>query len=93
MTLSVRDARVEALFCSTVQPGDKPGPGQVDASIAAMVRRYGSRTCAARVAQEFGEHPELAAPRMRWARDAVAMAYPQRPVRKGHPSRPAGSAR
>ena len=30
-------------------------------------------SCAGRVAQEFGDHPEAAAARMRWARAAVAV--------------------
>ena len=32
----------------------------------------GAAGCAGRVAQEFGDHPEAAAARMRWARTAVA---------------------
>ena len=31
----------------------------------------GAAGCAERVAQEFGDHPETAAVRMRWARTAV----------------------
>jgi hypothetical protein len=34
----------------------------------AAVRAFGSQGCAERVAQEFGDHPEAAAARMRWAR-------------------------
>jgi hypothetical protein len=30
------------------------------------VREFGSRGCAARMAQEFGDHPEVAVTRMRW---------------------------
>ena len=32
----------------------------------------GAAGCAGRVAQEFGDHPEAAAARMRWARATVA---------------------
>ncbi|MGP0022426.1 MAG: hypothetical protein ACLPKE_03555 [Streptosporangiaceae bacterium] len=39
------------------------------------MRQFGSRGCAGRVAQEFGEHPALAAERMRWARQAVAGVF------------------
>ena len=35
---------------------------------------YGGPGCAARVAQAFGEHPETAVTRMRWARTMVARA-------------------
>ena len=36
---------------------------------------YGGPGCAARVAQAFGEHPETAVTRMRWARAMVAGAF------------------
>jgi hypothetical protein len=81
MALSVRDARAEALFCSSVQPSEKPDRVQVGESIAAMARTFGTRWCAARVAQAFGDHPELAAPRMVWARGLVDTTYPRRGVR------------
>jgi hypothetical protein len=61
----------EALFASVLQRSDRPSPGQVRKAIAAAVRAYGDRGCAELVAQEFGDHPETAAERMRWAR-AVA---------------------
>jgi hypothetical protein len=62
----------DALFVSVMQRSDTPGRGQVLKAITAAVRAYGHRGCAARVAQEFGDHPEAAVARMRWAR---AMAY------------------
>jgi hypothetical protein len=75
MALDVNATRVEALFCSTVQPSEKPDGVQVAESIAAMARSYGTRWCAARVAQEFGDHPDTAVQRMVWARDLVAGIY------------------
>lgn len=78
MTIDVRAAQAEALFCSMVQPSDRPGPVQVDESIAAMARKYGTRNCRNIVAQEYGEHPEAAAQRMAWARYMVAVTYPPR---------------
>ena len=39
----------------------------------------GAAGCAGRVAQEFGDHPETAAVRMRWARTAVAALEGQSP--------------
>ena len=51
-----------------------PGPAQVHQAIAAALAAFGIRGCAARVAQAYGEHPETAVLRMRWARAAVAGA-------------------
>jgi len=62
----------DALFASALQRSDHPSPGQVRQAIAAAVARYGGAGCAARVAQAFGEHPETAVTRMRWARTMVA---------------------
>jgi len=44
---------------------------QVRQAIAAAIRMFGARGCAARVAQAYGEHPETAVVRMRWARAVV----------------------
>jgi len=70
--LSMSAARADALFASTLQRSDEPSAVQVKQAIAAATRAYGDLGCAARVAQEYGEHPETAASRMRWARMAVA---------------------
>jgi hypothetical protein len=35
------------------------------------VRQFGIAGCAARMAQEFGDHPEAAASRMRWIRQLI----------------------
>ena len=61
----------DALFVSALQRSDNPSTGQVRKAIAAAVRAHGGRGCAERVAQEFGDHPETAVARMRWARIAV----------------------
>ena len=74
----------DALFASVLQRTDNPGAGQVREAIAAAVRAYGGFGCVQRVAQEFGDHPEAAADRMRWAR-AVAdelFASPAVPARR-----------
>jgi hypothetical protein len=68
-------ARCDALFVSLLQPSQQPGAQQVRQAAAAAARRFGERGCAGRVAQEFGEHPEAAAARMRWARQAIARAF------------------
>ena len=61
----------DALFASVLQRSDNPSAGQVRKAIAAAVRAHGDLGCVQRVAQEFGDHPEAAVERMRWAR-AVA---------------------
>ena len=70
------DARAEALFTSTLSTGSRPAPEVVEAAIRAAVRAHGGvRGCAADVAAEYGDHPELAVPRMRWARGVVEHLY------------------
>ncbi|OLB80148.1 MAG: hypothetical protein AUI14_07790 [Actinobacteria bacterium 13_2_20CM_2_71_6] len=66
----------EALFVCDLQPSQRPAPEQVRRAVAAMLCRYGPRWCAARMAQEFGEHPETAVPRMVWAVQTVRQCYP-----------------
>ena len=66
--LSISAVRADALFVSALQRSQAPSAGQVRQAVASAVRTFGSRGCAERVAQEFGDHPESAAARMRWAR-------------------------
>ena len=70
--LTISTARADALFASPLQRSDEPTPAQVHQAIAAAVAAFGIRGCAARVAHAYGEHPETAVLRMRWARAAVA---------------------
>ena len=72
--LSISAARADALFASPLQRSDEPSAEQVRQAIAAAVRAFGARGCAAVVAQAYGEHPETAVRRMRWARTAVTGA-------------------
>ena len=69
--LSISAARADALFASAVQRSEEPSAAQVRQAIAAAIRAFGAWGCAAQVAQEYGEHPETAAQRMRWARAVV----------------------
>ena len=64
--LNVNDARCEALFASTLQRSDAPAPEALARVISSTVQRLGVAGCARRMAQEFGDHPEAAASRMRW---------------------------
>jgi hypothetical protein len=73
--LSIRALEADALFASAVQRCDEPDSGQVRQAIAAAVRAFGSLGCAERVAQEFGDHPDAAVARMRWARVVVREAF------------------
>jgi hypothetical protein len=60
--------RAEALFCSSLQPSQNPTKSQVESAISASMIRYGgAQACVAYVAGQFGEHPDVAAHRMRWA--------------------------
>jgi hypothetical protein len=65
----------DALFASMLQRSDEPSAGQIRQAVAAAVGAYGSRGCAERVAQEFGDHPEAAVARMRWARGVVSEVF------------------
>ena len=69
---SIRDLQADALFASALQPSDQLSVSQIRRAIAVALDAYGGAGCAGRVAQEFGDHPETAAVRMRWARATVA---------------------
>jgi hypothetical protein len=64
----------EALFASGLQRSDALTPDVVAEAIRNALRQFGTRGCACRMAQEFGDHPEAAAERMRWIRQLVAGA-------------------
>jgi hypothetical protein len=68
-------ARAEALFASDLSVTSQPSPSEVAAAVRSSVRRLGgTRGCAMAVAGEYGEHPETAVVRMRWALETVAAA-------------------
>jgi len=70
---SVRALRADALFVSALQRSDEVTVSQVYQAIAVSLDAYGGAGCVGRVAQEFGDHPETAAARMRWAQATVAV--------------------
>ncbi len=74
-TLSTDDLRIEALFVSDLQHSEEPSAELIRDAVDRTVDRLGPGECAALVAQEFGEHPDCAPGRMRWARRAVRTAY------------------
>jgi hypothetical protein len=63
--------RAEALFASDLQAADVEDTGAVDRAVTDLLRQDGPRGCSAAMAYEFGEHPDLACRRMRWARQVV----------------------
>ena len=72
--LNVDDAWCEALFASGLQRSAAPTAESVAAAISCAVRRFGTRGCVSRMAQEFGDHSQAAAERMRWVRQLAAEA-------------------
>jgi hypothetical protein len=73
--LGIGAVRADAVFVSGLQRRDDPSAGQVRQATAAAIRAFGSSGCAGRVAQEFGDHPETAIIRMRWARRVAREAF------------------
>ena len=74
--LDVNGVRCQALFSSGLQPSDAPTADMVATAISRAVQQFGIGGCAGRMAQEFGDHPDAAATRMRWVRQLIA----QRPA-------------
>ena len=69
---SVHAFQADAVFVSALQRSDELSVSQIQRAIAAALDGYGVAGCAGRVAQEFGDHPETAAVRIRWARGLAA---------------------
>jgi hypothetical protein len=80
-------ARAEALFTSQLATGSRPTFDVAETAIRIAVRTHGGvRGCAADVAAEYGDYPEVAAPRMRWARSVVEQLYEVRRARAQRPT-------
>jgi hypothetical protein len=72
-------ARVEILALAPVSVAERLDRAAADQTIRWTVRRHGGVTrCAAALAYEFGEHPELVRGKVNWARQVVAALYPAR---------------
>ena len=78
--LDMTGARCQALFSSALQPSDAPTSDMVATAISRAVQQFGIGGCAGRMAQEFGDHPDASARRMRWVRQLIAQepAIPRR---------------
>jgi hypothetical protein len=74
--MNMNDARCHALFSSALQPSDAPTADMVATAIGRAIQQFGIGGCAGRMAQEFGDHPDAAASRMRWVRQLIV----QRPA-------------
>jgi len=65
-------ARADALFTSDLSARCYHPEAEITAAIIRATRSHSAAGgCAAEVAAAYGEHPETAAPRMRWARAAA----------------------
>ena len=87
----VTGARRAALFASELQRSDAPTAAVAAQAITTTVRRFGIHGCLSRMAQEFGDHPDTAAARMRWICQLTAQ-MPARPHRPPGAGRPASEA-
>ena len=70
---SVSAIQADALFTSTLQRSDEVSVSKIQRAVTLALDAYGDMGCAGRVAQEFGDHPETAGARMRWARATVTV--------------------
>jgi hypothetical protein len=70
--MHVNEAVCEALFASPLQPSEMLTGERVAHAMGSTVRRLSVAGCTCRVAEEFGNHPEEAADRMRWIRQLTS---------------------
>jgi len=81
--LSVAVAQADALFASDLSASSVPSAAIVSGAIRRAVLTYGgTRGCAAEVAAAYGERPEIAVTRMRWAR-LIVEAVRAQPIATG----------
>src|SRR5271156_6795474 len=76
--------RAEALFASPLQPSGPPSPDQIRRAVTMTLQRLGARGCAAQAAGEFGDHPDTAVVRMRWALATINTVYPAPLITPAH---------
>ena len=69
-------ARAEALFASELSVHCRPTEAEVGAAIRHAVRTHGGiRGCAGEVGAAYGDYPETAPDRMRWARQVIQAIF------------------
>jgi hypothetical protein len=88
--LSMGAVQADAVLVSRLQRCDELSAGQVRQAVAAVVRAFGRSGCDGRVAQEFGDHPDTAVIRMRWARDVAREAFADWPPGPAQARTPSG---
>ncbi|HEX3337184.1 MAG TPA: hypothetical protein VHS54_12050 [Jatrophihabitans sp.] len=72
-------ARCAALFVSVQQRRDLIGGEAVQEAINRAISEFGTNGCTARVAEEFGDHPDTAVARMRFVRAVLERTFTRRP--------------
>ena len=75
-TVESDSVRCAALFVAAHQRDRIVGTQAVREAIDRTIGEFGATECAARVAEEFGNHPDTAVSRMRWARAVVEQTFP-----------------
>ena len=70
--MHVNEGVCEVLFASPLQPSDTLTAETVAEAIGSTLRRLSTNGCTSHVAEEFGNHPEEAADRMRWVRQLTS---------------------
>jgi hypothetical protein len=81
--LNVDDAWCEALFASALQRSAAPAAESVAAAISRAVRRFGTRGCVSRMAQEFGDHPRRPPNGCAGSASSPLRRLPRRPASPG----------
>ena len=76
------DTQCAALFASGLQRSDVLTSDAVADAVSRTVRQFGVSGCVGLMAQEFGDHPETAADRMRWIRQLAG----EMPARSARPA-------
>ena len=82
--LNVNQARCEALFASGLRRSDTLTASVLTEVISRTVGQLGIGGCIGQMAEEFGDHPEAAAERMRWVRQLADEAFALRASRAAH---------
>ncbi|MFC7484451.1 hypothetical protein ACFQX7_36655 [Luedemannella flava] len=81
MNSTLTSAYAEALFNSELPTGSTPTRAEAATAIRRAIAEFGGvRACASVMASEYGDHPETAIRRMRWAL-AVAESHVPTPAR------------